>query len=104
MDLKTRSMPEHRTARAEMAGIAAKPSACDDAEALQSQCFAHRRHQAVQLQTRGVRMFRELRPEKRLSAQPRQVGGGHVKIRSNRIDQEKVLTDKPWDGVACPLR
>ena len=67
-----------------MAGVAAETSAGDDTEALQPQSFAHRRHQVVELQPRGLGIFFELRTEEHLSTQPRQLVGGHVKVASLR--------------------
>ena len=50
-------MSGHRTARAQMAGVAGKTSADHNAEIPHPQCFADGRHQAVRFQTRGFQIF-----------------------------------------------
>ncbi len=55
-------MPEHRPFRTHVAGVTAKSSAGDDAEAAQAQGLAHNWHQAVKFQPGSVRIFFEPHP------------------------------------------
>lgn len=57
---REKSVTEHGPGRADVAGVAAKAGAGDDAETLQAEGVGHFRHQTVQLQLSGVRILFEL--------------------------------------------
>ncbi|MGA8281854.1 MAG: hypothetical protein WB853_13240, partial [Desulfobacterales bacterium] len=57
LQTREKSVTEHGPGRAEVAGVAAKAGAGDDAEALQAEGPGHLGHQTVQLQSSGVRIL-----------------------------------------------
>jgi len=104
------SVAEQRTVRAQVAGVATKSPAGNDAEGFQAQSIRNLGHELVKFEAGGLGVFLKFRPQQEVPAESWQVGCGHGKntdpgalaVAQAAIDLSITLRPPALENFGCP--